>query len=362
MAMDSLGIEDSHALNVDDLEERLAEAEAVGWPDELEAAYTNLQRVKPDRVVNANNLGDMRFVGADSKLADVVRTLADLRREEWRLIGPGLTGNIVANTTALLNTLQLMAELRSSQADAQVQRDNLDTQFDSHYRFFMDQVRPICTTARVEEIIRDRKDLLAGDVTHERVEQLEATFRKLEAEAEEFKNLSTLVTAQRQLVGKEGVSNLSHHFTELARTSREAFEKWAICLGVSVVLGGIASVAFVYLSRPEDTADTAEIVTHVFLDVLVVGLVVFLIRFFAVQTRAYRHVEFTARNKANALSTFNLIVAGQEDDVVRAQVASALAQAVFKSDDGIFSDASSDSVTIVERVIGAAATKAPTGP
>jgi len=90
-----------------------------------------------------------------------------------------------------------------------------------------------------------------------------------------------------------------------------------------------------------------------------VGLVVFLIRFFAIQTRAHRHVEFVSRNKANALSTFNLIVSGQEDPAVRAQVASVLAQAVFKSDDGIFSDASSDSVTIVERVIGAAAARPP---
>jgi hypothetical protein len=100
-------------------------------------------------------------------------------------------------------------------------------------------------------------------------------------------------------------------------------------------------------------------VTHVLLDVLVVGLVVFLIRFFAIQTRAHRHVEFVSRNKANALSTFNLIVAGQDDPTVRAQIASVLAQAVFKSDDGIFSDASGDSVTIVERVIGAAAARPP---
>jgi hypothetical protein len=45
--------------------------------------------------------------------------------------------------------------------------------------------------------------------------------------------------------------------------------------------------------------------------------------------------------------------------VVRAQIASALAQAVFKSDDGIFSDASGDTVTIIERVIGAASAVRP---
>ena len=128
---------------------------------------------------------------------------------------------------------------------------------------------------------------------------------------------------------------------------------------LAVLLGGLFSALWVYLTRPADNASNAEIVTHIALDVLIVGLVVFAIRFFALQTRADRHVEFVSRNKANALSTFNLIVAGQDDPAVRAQVASVLAQAVFKSDDGIFSDASSDSVTIVERVVGATVARPP---
>jgi len=64
-------------------------------------------------------------------------------------------------------------------------------------------------------------------------------------------------------------------------------------------------------------------------------------------------MQFVAKNKANALATFNLIVTGQEEAEVRANVALALAQAVFKSDDGIFSDASGDTVTVVERVSAA---------
>jgi len=84
-------------------------------------------------------------------------------------------------------------------------------------------------------------------------------------------------------------------------------------------------------------------------------------RFVAIQTRAHRHMQFVARNKADALSTFNRMVAGHQEAEVRANVAAALAQAVFKSDDGVFSDASSDTVTIIDR-LGSAVTARVTPP
>lgn len=362
MAENALGIEDDpNVVNLDEATAAAEEAQAVGWPLDLERAYQTVLQAKPEKVVNSSNLGDMRFTEADSKLADVVQVLRDLRLEEWRLVRADLSGQIAANTQGMVNTITAMAELKSSQPDAQAQRDNHNAQFESYYRFFMDQVRPICTTARVEEALRNRRDLLTGDLSQERVEELQATVQKLRAEVAEFGDLSALISAQRQLVGKEGISDLSQHFTKLASASKEEFETWGKRLGWAVGLGGIAAAAFVYATRPDNDAQNAEVVTHVFLDVLVVGLVVFVIRFLALQSRAYRHVEFTSRNKANALSTFNLVVAGQDDEAVRSQVAAALAQAVFKSDDGIFSDASSDTVTIIERVIGAASSRVTPG-
>jgi hypothetical protein len=356
MAESALGIDDSVVLDLDDL---LEEQPATTWPTELESTFRKLKQAKPERVVNAANLGDNAFLGADAKLQDVIRILEDLRLEEWRLISTDLGNQIVAWANALLATMEQMAQLRASQPDHQAQHDALVPQFEQYYRAFIDQVRPLCVIARVVEILRTRRDLLEGDLSLERIEELRATFQKLETDVEEFKTLSDLVTAQRQLVGKEGVSDLSTHFTKLAKDSKKEFTKWARGLIVSVVLGGIATVVFVYFTRPGDHAGNPEVVSHTILDILVVGLIIFLIRFVALQTRAYRQVEFVSRSKANALSTFNLIVAGQEDENVRAQIASALAQAVFKSDDGIFSDASSDSVTIVERVIGAASSRSP---
>jgi hypothetical protein len=355
VAENALGIDDSIILDLDGLME---EQPGTTWPVELESTYRRLKQAKPERVVNAANLGDNAFQGADAKLQDVIRVLEDLRLEEWRLISAELGNQIVGWANTLLATMEQMAQLRASQPDHQAQHDSLVPQFEQYYRFFIDQVRPLCVTARVVEILRTRRDLLEGDLSQDRIDELRATFHKLEGDVEEFKTLSDLVTAQRQLVGKEGVSDLSTHFTKLAKDSQKDFKKWAKGLMLAVGVGGVTTIVFVYLTRPGDNAGNPEIISHTILDVLVVGLIIFLIRFVALQTRAHRQVEFVSRSKANALSTFNLIVAGQEDETVRAQIASALAQAVFKSDDGIFSDPSSDSITIIERVIGAASARA----
>ncbi len=361
MPEDSLGIEvqDPDTLDLQQVEAAAKVAEEADWPGELETAYQNLRQVKPERVVNAGNLGDLAFTAEAPRLGEIVEILGDLRSEEWRYVRSDLGPQVVANATDTLQTLREMAELRSSQPDVQALHDQLVGRFQSHYEFFINQVRPICVNARVADALEKRRDLLAEDLSEDRVAELQETFRKLEAEVQEFKSLSDLVSAQRQLVGEAGVSDLSAHFSALVKTSKDEFDKWARRLAAAVVIGGAVAVAWVYGTRPANDAGNAEIVTHIALDVLVVGLVVFLIRFFAIQTRAHRHVEFVSRNKANALSTFNLIVGGQDDPAVRAQIASVLAQAVFKSDDGIFSDASGDSVTIIERVIGAAVARPP---
>jgi hypothetical protein len=207
-------------------------------------------------------------------------------------------------------------------------------------------------TARVRDVLQSHPELLGEQLSDEDAQRLRDEFVQLRRDADEFRTLSELVPSMRELVGEEGATKLGAHFEKLAKRANEQFRWWATGLAVATILGGAGLVLVVAAIRPEGDASNAEIVSRALLDILIVGLVIFVIRFVAMQARAYRHVEFVARNKANALSTFNLIVTGQKDQEVRAQVASALAQAVFKSDDGIFADASSDTVTIVERIVG----------
>lgn len=187
------------------------------------------------------------------------------------------------------------------------------------------------------------------------ISELETRAEALQAELEAR---AQLVDAQREAVSESGARELSKDFEVRGTAHLRSFRQWALALMLAVSLGGTGGVLFVYLTRPSDDATNAEIATHAILDILVLGLIIFLMRFVAIQARAHRHMQFVTTNKADALSTFNRMVAGHQEPEVRASVAAALAQAVFKSDDGIFSDASSDTVTFIER-LGAAVTSRP---
>jgi hypothetical protein len=320
------------------------------WP--LSPQLAELEAIDPKQVVNSENLGALRFTDADTQFREIVSTLRDLKLEDWNQLPTDLTQEIAGNLNDLLTTVREMIALSpaSDPANYQGQQVQLQARFTGHYTFFRNRVRPVCLTARLAHVLRTRSDLWGGDLSPERIGQLQREIEQLEETASELQALAPLVEAQREIVGESGAAKLSHDFEERAKAHATSFFRWSLALVAVVVVGGIGSVLFVYESRPPNNGTNAEIVTHVLLDILVLGLIVFLVRFTALQTRAHRHMQFVATNKANALSTFNRIVAGQQDQDVRATVASALAQAVFKSDDGIFSDASSDTVTIIERM------------
>jgi hypothetical protein len=332
---------------------------APDWP--IEDQYQALRAFEPAAIVNASGLGDLAFNGADERLREIVAVLSDLRLEPWRYVDPEIAGQLQSNAANLQSTLEQMSQLRSSQQNVHNDRNQLEANFNNYHQFFLGRVRPLCMTARVVDVFRNRRELLGVEISPDQVEQLESHFRELRDTAAELQRLAPLVEAQRQLVEEGGVAKLSAAVDVRATEARNSFRNWALALAAGVLAGGFGSGLFVYLTRPDPDAGTAEIASYLALDVFVIGIVVFVVRFLALQTRAHRHVEFVARNKANALSTFNLIVSGQTDPEVRAQVAAALAQAVFKSEDGIFSDASSDSVTIIERVVGSAANRTTAG-
>src|SRR5207302_11500996 len=99
-----------------------------------------------------------------------------------------------------------------------------------------------------------------------------------------------------------------------------------------VVIAGVGGVAFIDRTKPPDQATNAQIASHLFLDLLVIGLALFVVRILSLQFRAHRHLEVVTRNKASALTTFNRIVQGQEPEV-KAVVAAALAQSVLTTED-----------------------------
>jgi hypothetical protein len=318
-----------------------------GWPSQVVNTIREIMAFKPGDVGNAGRLGDLRFADAEERLPQVQRTLRDITEETFNELPPNLIGDMEGNLGGLRDTLKQMAELSPANypGDIRPERDTLQNEFNRYYQFFQDQVRPHAITARVEEIVSSRANLSQDDLDSVR-EQL----ADLRAQADDLRSLAPLVDAQREAVGEAGVADLSRHFEKRSGEHAASFKRWAIALVITLAFVGTGTILAVYFTRPGDNATNGQIASHLIFDFLVIGFTVFLLRFVAIQTRAHRHMQFVAKNKANALSTFNLIVAGQEEADVRANVALALAQAVFNSDDGVFSDATGDTVTVFERL------------
>jgi hypothetical protein len=121
-------------------------------------------------------------------------------------------------------------------------------------------------------------------------------------------------------------------------------------LAVALIVAAVAGYLIIDANRPPDDATTARIVSAITLDLLIVGLLIYVVRVASHQFSVHRHLASVARNKASALSTFNRIVSAGTEAETRTALAAVLAQAVFMSDETGFIDASGGQVTLIERL------------
>ncbi len=94
----------------------------------------------------------------------------------------------------------------------------------------------------------------------------------------------------------------------------------------------------------------AQIATGLLRDIVIVGLLLYLVRIASLQFRVHRNLEAVGRSKAAVLSTFNRMIVGPQEAEVRTAIATILAQAVFEAGEIGFVDAGSDHVTMIERI------------
>jgi hypothetical protein len=189
-------------------------------------------------------------------------------------------------------------------------------------------------------------DELRGLVTNEQAEQ-----RAHELEAE-LARLAPLVEAQREAVGESAATNLSEDYTEQAKAHEAAWKRWGVTLVVAIV---VAVSGGLMLFR-EDSVPSGDLtngaVVEVVRNLVIIGLLIYLVRLASLQFRVHRHLEAVARNKATALSTFNRMVVVASEPEIRNSLAIVLAQSVFSSEETGFVDAASDHVTLIERAVG----------
>jgi hypothetical protein len=128
-----------------------------------------------------------------------------------------------------------------------------------------------------------------------------------------------------------------------------------IIVGAGAVVVGIALLIW---NRPTGDDIDGEAIARITIDIYVIGLILYAVRVASLQFRVHRHLEAKARSKAAALSTFSRFVASGADPSTRDVVAQTLAQAVFESGDTGFVDSGSDQITLIERVIAPAVSRA----
>jgi hypothetical protein len=337
-------------------EATLAEQEPR-WPYELELDW--FLTLNPDDVVGERRMGTgLAFADAGTQVSVIASVLDELALD-WDRLGSTRQGEIGAHIATAKATVEAMLRMDSSHIDVEqdevppvevrTHRDNLAATLNGEYAYFADEVRPLCITQRAREAARDVLHS-EGGITDERVADLIRQFQALRQDADEFRELRPVVEQQRELLGKSGTAKLSGDFEDRARNYASSWKRWLGALLVWVgVVGGLGSW-FLYKTRPDDDASNAQIASHALLSLLVVGLALYVIRVLSTQYRASRHMEIVLRNKASALSTFNRITTGMPEDV-QVAVASALAKAVFASDERIFADGTAEQVTLFEQVV-----------
>ncbi len=126
---------------------------------------------------------------------------------------------------------------------------------------------------------------------------------------------------------------------------------------MSSIIALVGGYFILKVNRPPDDATTAEIVSHVAVDLLVVGILIFAMRVTSTQFSVHRHLAAVANNKAAALATFARIVSSGSSSETRDRLAEVLAHYVFVSNDTGFLETVGEQITLPERLVGSIAEK-----
>jgi hypothetical protein len=182
-------------------------------------------------------------------------------------------------------------------------------------------------------------------------EKLASLDEKLAEADRRLEQGATIAKAKREELSTSAAGDLGAAYGDEAARHSNARKLWLSLLTAAILFAGGAGAAAIALAHPARDATNGEIATALAIQILVVGLAIYLVRVAASQFRAHSHLEAVNRRKAAALATFNRMVAGPAESDVRTAVASVLAQTVFGGEETGFIDGSADSVTLVEQAI-----------
>lgn len=270
----------------------------------------------------------MAFNEAPAQLNEIRDALRDLALEDWRTLDPQLQADTEGQVNMVIAVLNGMLQATSADPNIHGRKPELESQLPVAREFFRTRVKPRAVKAQIRRELDER--LREGDpATAESTAALRATIEDLRQELAEIaasrdklnRELDAqraLVEATRDVTSAEGAEALGGDYDDQAKEHDKACWQWGIALAVAIVVAALAGYLVIDANRPPEDASTARVVSSIALDLLVVGVLVYVVRVTSHQFSVHRHLAAVARNKASALSTFNRIVsAGTEADTER---------------------------------------------
>ncbi len=334
--------------------------EDASWP--LAEALASLEAFAPERIRGVDRLGSLAFGEAPEAVEEIAEMIRDLGEENWRVLDDQFRTDVQNQATALVNLIQNMIEMEAGAPNAQEQRNAYAAALVESLNWFRANVRPRLLEARLR---RERENAPVLGVSEADSAELRKELADLREQAArlgaELMSVSALVEAGRAAVGESGATDLAADYAQQANDHRDSWKRWRWGFAASMAVSVIGTLLVVLAWKPSGDATSAAAVSRFLLDLLVIGLLLYLVRITSLQFRVHRHLEAVSRSKAAALSTFSRIIASGAEPSTRDALATTLAQAVFTPGETGFIDASNDHITLIERVVGSVAQRASGG-
>lgn len=291
--------------------------------------------------------------------------IAQRMLNRWQEVPPNLAEQVERNLMRLIEIVAAI-EAREQTVEADMLPDarrisgELRVGLGEIQEFFSEVVEPLIDESEepgdprsaaarlspkeLDNIRRTRDEL---NRSKQEIADLEARYAQIDAELEGQKDL---IEAAREATGMTGAKDLARAYEEQAEAQERQWKYWGAALLGATLTALVVGYVVLLMNRPSDDATTAQLVSHVAIDLLIIGMLIYAVRITSLQFSVHRHLDAVARNKAAALVTFSRIVSSGSSSETRDRLAEVLAHYVFISNDTGFLDSTGEQITLPERL------------
>jgi hypothetical protein len=237
--------------------------------------------------------------------------------------------------------LDEMEQFTLAQDQSATQQKRIIDAVQQHRKWMVEQVRPHIRAEAVDAASQGQR--------------LEEAVKAAHADAE---TISQLLSGVRQQAGDAGAARLSIHYRGAAETHRDSARIYRWALIGSLVLTFIAVLwLFLWYPPPLETSEASasllwgNFIRQLVYRLLLLGVLTYLVAFFARNYRTERHLQILNEAKQSGLDTFSLFQDATADDATRAVILAELVRSVFLAPEtGLIAE--SGERTVLEMVPG----------